>query len=189
MSKRAMTLVTSNPQKALEIAQALAPYDISIKHRNVDLPEIKSMDIAVIAADKATKAFNLVHGPVLVDDTGIFFKGYPNFPGAYSRLLFVALGFKGMFRLIKPGQAAEFCSVIAFKPDAKTKPIIFSGRCRGSLITQLRGKRKPKMPYDNFFIPVGERLTFSQMTVAGKQRYDHRSKAVRKFAKYYHSQA
>lgn len=185
MKTPSLTLVTSNPQKAKEIKAALEEYGIEIRMNAFDIPEIKDLSIERVVIDKAEKAFAQLQRPVLVDDTGIFFVGYRQFPGAYSKFVFQALGFKGLFRLFKSGQRAYFCSYIAYKVNAQQPPRLFKGYCRGRLITQLRGRRKKKMPYDNIFIPDGDTLTFSQMTIAGKQQYDHRSKAVRQFASYY----
>lgn len=180
-----ITLVTSNHQKAFEIIHALQPYHIPLQVKAIDLPEIKALTIDAVVRDKVEKAYAAVHGPVVVDDTGIFFVGYHQFPGAYSRFAFITLGFSGLFKLVSPGQRAYFCSYLAFKASARAKPVVFRGICRGQLIRKLRGKRKRKMPYDNIFIPDGATKTFSELGVADKQRYDHRSKAVRQFARYY----
>lgn len=189
MKAEPLFVVTSNPQKAKEIKAALQGYGISIRTSAFDIPEIKDLSIERVVIDKAEKAFVHLRRPVLVDDTGIFFVGYQHFPGAYSKFAFQALGFKGLFRLFKPKQRAYFCSYIAYKYSAKVPPVLFRGFCRGRMITQLRGQRKKKMPYDNIFIPDGDTLTFSQMTIVGKQQYDHRSKAVRQFARYYLKQS
>lgn len=180
-----IALVTSNPQKALEINQALQPYGIHITAKALELDELQSIDLAAVVRHKAEQAYAAVHRPVLVDDTGIFFVGYHGFPGVLSRYAYMTLGFTGLFRLIRPGQRAYFCSYLGFKASAKAKPVLFRGICRGRLLRQIRGQRKPKMPYDNIFIPDGDTKTFAQLGVAGKQRYDHRSKAVRQFARYY----
>lgn len=185
MSQRSVVLLTSNAQKAIEIGEALRPYDIKVIAKNIEVDEIQSTDIAEVVRDKVEKAYAIVKQPVIVDDTGIFFVGYNKFPGVLSRYAFMTLGFPGLFRLILPGQRAYFCSYIALKTSAKAKPVLFKGICRGRLIRELRGKRKKKMPYDNIFIPDGDTKTFSQLGVAGKQKYDHRSKAVRLFARYY----
>ena len=185
MTLTTLYLSTSNLQKAKEIKAALGVYGIMVKHSTLAIPEIKDLRIERVVMDKAEQAFAHFGQPVLVDDTGIFFVGYQQFPGAYSKFAFQALGFKGLFRLIKSRQRAYFCSYIAYKYQANVPPVLFRGVCRGRIITQLRGKRKKKMPYDNIFIPDGDTLTFAQMTIAGKQRYDHRSKAVRQFARYY----
>lgn len=179
-----ITLVTSNHQKAFEIAHALRPYGIRIQTKAVELDELQSIDMARVVVDKAEQAYQAVRGPVLVDDTGIFFVGYHQFPGVLSRYAYMTLGFPGLFKLIQSGQRAYFCSYLAYKASARAKPVVFKGVCRGRLIRSVRGKRKTKMPYDNIFIPDSETKTFAQLGVTGKQRYDHRSKAVRKLATY-----
>lgn len=184
MPKKKLIFITSNPQKAIEVGQALEPYGIHIERRDIDIPEIQTNKLEEVIRDKVNKAYALVKQPVIVDDAGIFFKGYTDFPGVYSRYMFIALGFRGMFKLIEEGQAAYFASFIGYKADANAEPRIFSGRCAGTLTTNIKGKRKKKMPYDNIFIPNGDTRTFSQMSIAEKQQYDHRSKAVRKFAQY-----
>lgn len=184
-----LIFITSNPQKAIEVAHALQPYGIDIVCKDIDIPEIQSNKLEYVIRDKAEKAFQLVQRPVIVDDAGIFFKGYGHFPGVYSRFIFMALGFRGLFRLIDEGQSAYFASFIGYKAADNTPVHIFQGRCTGTLTTRIRGKRKKKMPYDNIFIPDGDTRTFSQMSITEKQQYDHRSKAVAKFARYLQTQS
>jgi XTP/dITP diphosphohydrolase len=178
-------LVTSNPLKALEISQALKPYGIGLKPEAIEIDEIQSLSIEAVVRHKVEQAYNLIKAPVLVDDTGIFFTGYKQFPGVLSRYVAMSLGFKGLFKLIKSGQHAYFCSYIAFKASARAKPVVFRGVCRGRLVRTIRGPRKITMPYDNISIPTGDSRTFAEMGVTDKQKYDHRAKAVRLFAKYY----
>ena len=102
----------------------------------------------------------------------------------YSRFIFASLDFEGLFKLIEQDQPAYFASFIAYKESAESEPQLFSGRCEGKLTTSIQGDLKPKMPYDNIFIPQGDTRTFAQMSVQEKQQYDHRSKAVRKFIEY-----
>lgn len=185
MPNTSLTLVTSNPQKAKEIQAALRLFSISMKVSGAEIPEKKALDLREVIVDKVEKAFAHVQRPLIVDDTGIFFVGYHHFPGAYSRFAFQALGFDGLFRLVNEGQQAYFKSLIAFKAARNVSPKIFQGICRGRLTKKLHGRRKPHMPYDNFFIPDGDQRTFAQMSIADKQRYDHRSKAVRAFARFY----
>ena len=180
-----ITLVTSNHQKAFEIQHALQPYHIDITTQSIELNELQSIDLVQVVMDKVKQAYQAVAGPVVVDDTGIFFVGYNKFPGVLSRYAFMTLGYQGLFRLIQPHQRAYFCSYLAFQSAARAKPVLFRGVCRGRLIRQLLGKPKPRMPYDSIFIPDGDTKTFSELGVDGKQWYDHRSKAVRKFARYY----
>jgi XTP/dITP diphosphohydrolase len=173
-------LVTSNISKFEEIKKIMDSFQIPIKRINIDIPEIKSLSIEEVVRDKAKKAFAIVKKPVMVDDTGIFFSGYKYFPGTISRFIFITLGFRGIFQLISNNQKAYFKSCVAYLDKNLKEPVIFSGTCYGRLIKKTTGKKRKKMPYDNIFIPNGEIKTFSQLGVAGKQKHDHRSKAVRK---------
>lgn len=179
-----IVLVTSNPQKAKEIAFALRPYQIRVRRRAVDIREIQADALETVIKNKVEQAYALVRRPVIVDDAGMFFVGYRHFPGVYSRFVFMSLGFAGLFKLIQPGQLAYFASFIAYKASASEPARLFSGRCRGKLTKHIKGQLKRKMPYDNFFIPNGDTRTFAQMTVEDKQKYDHRSQAIRKFARF-----
>ncbi|MFH0819259.1 MAG: non-canonical purine NTP pyrophosphatase [Patescibacteria group bacterium] len=176
--------VTSNVSKYEEISKTLQNYNISILRKDIDISEIKSMDIREVVIDKAKKAFSIIKKPVFVDDTGIFFKGYNNFPGTHSRFIFKTLGFKGIFKLINNQQSACFKSYIAYLDDTMKEPIIFIGICKGYLINKILGPKRKKMPYDNIFIPQREAKTFAELGITGKQKYDHRSKATKKLAQY-----
>lgn len=188
MLMRTIVLVTSNPQKAKEIGAALQPFDVKVRRKAIDLPEIQADTLEKVIIDKVEKAYAIVQQPVIVDDAGMFFSGVRHFPGVYSRFVFMSLGFAGLFKLITNQQPAHFASFIAYKKSARSAPQLFSGRCNGKLTTKIQGKLKPKMPYDNFFIPNGDTRTFAQMSIEEKQQYDHRSKAIRKFARYLETQ-
>ena len=177
-------LVTSNISKYQEIKKALQKHDIKVKRINIDIPEIKSLNSEAVVTDKAFKAFKIVKKPVFVDDTGIFFKGYKDFPGMLSRFIFLTLGYTGIFKLIVNNHPAYFKSSVAYMDSNLKNPSVFTGFCHGKLIKKIKGARRQRMPYDNFFIPAGEKKTFAQLGIEGKQKHDHRSKAVNKLAKY-----
>ncbi|MFH1536739.1 MAG: non-canonical purine NTP pyrophosphatase [Patescibacteria group bacterium] len=180
-------LVTSNSSKYFEIKKTLSKYNISLKRTNFDIPEIKSELLEEVITDKTIKAFNKIKKPVITDDTGIFFTDYNNFPGTHSRFVYMGLGFKGMFKLIKNNNKAYFKTYVGYMDKNLKQPKLFSGVCKGHLITKLKGNIRPKMPYDAIFIPDGSSRTFSEMGVENKQKYDHRSRAIKKFADWYNT--
>ena len=177
-------LITSNVSKYEEIKNVLSAYQIKVKRLDIDIPEIKSLDPQAVIKDKINKAYQIVKKHVIVDDTGIFFKGYKNFPGMISRFVFLTLGFKGIFKLINNNQPAVLKSYVGYLDNSLKQPKIFIGTCPGKLIKRIKGPRRSKMPYDNIFIPSQEKKTFAELGMDGKQKYDHRSKAVRKLVKY-----
>ncbi|MBU0731613.1 non-canonical purine NTP pyrophosphatase [Patescibacteria group bacterium] len=185
MPNKEIYLVTSNPSKFFEISKTLRDFNIKGKRINYDVPEIKSEEIEEVVIDKALKAYSHAKKPIIVDDTGIFFSHYNNFPGTHSRFVIMGLGFEGIFRLLKGQDRAYFKTMVAYMAPGMKKPKLFSGVCRGHMLTRRRGRMRAKMPYDDIFIPDGDSLTFSQMGVENKQKYDHRSKAIKRFAKWY----
>jgi len=66
-SKKTLTFITSNQGKANEIA---AITGLSVEAKNIDIPEIQSLDIEAVAREKALAAYNALKRPVVVDDTG-----------------------------------------------------------------------------------------------------------------------
>lgn len=182
---KSIALVTSNPSKYFEISKALKPYEIKTSRVNYDIPEIKSEKIEEVIIDKTIKAFQKAKKPVITDDTGIFFSAYNDFPGTHSRFAFIGLGYKGIFKLLGKNNRAYFKTMVGYMDKSMKKPKLFEGVCCGRLINKKLGKLRPKMPYDAIFIPDGANQTFSQMGVANKQKYDHRSKAIKKFAEWY----
>lgn len=185
MPEKEICLVTSNPSKFSEITRTLNGSGIRATRVDYDIPEIKSDLIEEVVADKAEKALAYAKKPVIVDDTGIFFTHYNNFPGTHSRFVIMGIGFAGVFRLLKGNDRAYFRTMVAYMAPGIKEPELFSGTCRGRMLTRRRGRMRAKMPYDDIFIPDGADKTFSQMGVANKQKYDHRSKAVKKFAAWY----
>jgi inosine/xanthosine triphosphate pyrophosphatase family protein len=65
-----LTYVTSNPGKARQLNHYL---DVPVLHKNIDLIEIQSLDVATIIEYKAKEAHKHVLSPVLVEDTSLQF--------------------------------------------------------------------------------------------------------------------
>ena len=63
---RNLVYVTGNPHKAKHFAVMM---DMEIKHLDIDLDEIQSLELREIVEDKAKKAYELVKKPVIVEDT------------------------------------------------------------------------------------------------------------------------
>lgn len=142
--------------------------------------------IEEIAKNKARQAFNKIKKPLIVDDTGIFFSAYNNFPGLIAKRLYIAIGFSGLLKLLKKkSRKAYFKAVICYYDGRKMK--LFDGKLHGNIVKKIhpdRFKRK-KFPYDQIFFASGSRKPVSSMTLKDKIKTSHRAKAVRKFARWY----
>lgn len=178
-------LVSSNPGKIQEIKLQLKKFGIKVIAKKMEVPEIRSDKLEEISKEKARIAAKKTNRPVIVDDTGFYFNAYKNFPGAYARFIFNAIGFNGILKLLKgESRNAYFKSVIAYcKP--RGRPKIFSGICKGKITKNVKKPIIPRLPYDSIFIPDDDRRTFSQMTKEEKAKYSHRAKAAEKFARWF----
>ena len=180
-----ITFVTSNKGKLKEVRGILSEFGIEVENVDMDIPEIKSFSQREIVREKARYAIKFLKKPLVVEDTGIYFKTYRNFPGTFSKFVFQSLGLKGILKLLKNEiRDAYFLSMVAYCEPGK-EPLLFEGKCEGIITKKVVGKVDKKLPYDSIFIPKGDKRTFSQMTKEEKARYSHRAKAFRKFAKWW----
>ncbi|MFH0973617.1 MAG: non-canonical purine NTP pyrophosphatase [Candidatus Micrarchaeota archaeon] len=183
-----IVFVTTNGGKLREARGALAPFGVRVVGRSLHLEEPQSDDVRAIVLAKARQALRKVKAPLIVEDTGIFFEEYDNFPGAYARPFVTGVGIEGVLRLLSGRnvkRSAFFQSIVAFAAP-KAKPKIFVGRCYGEITKKRRGKaHHARLPYDEIFVPKGFKKTFAEMSVAQKARISHRAKALATFGKWF----
>ncbi|MFC1598208.1 non-canonical purine NTP pyrophosphatase [Patescibacteria group bacterium] len=187
MSSRTITIVTSNTSKFKEMSEALSHHGIEAQRVDFDIDEIKEIDIERVVKDKVMKAFEKVAGPVVVDDSGIFFDKYNQFPGTYSKYLYKTIGFDGIFKLVEPGDTAVFRTYVAYMDEERAEPEIFQGEYPGKIDDQFDQSKDYEMPYAPMFIPEGEDKDMASMTPAERAN-DHRHQALNKFAEWFVAQ-
>ncbi len=188
---------TSNQGKVAEASELLAPYGIELESLHADLIEPRDDDMQNIVLAKARQALDLAKKPVLVEDTGIYFNEYKNFPGTYTKTFVKAVGISGVLRLLQGAgnRTAFFQTMVAFahppaSPHASPhEPLyaqmqVFVGQCNGFILDSPRGKPHEKLPYDSIFVPEGEKRCFAEMTKPEKAVYSHRAKAFHAFGEW-----
>ncbi len=176
---------SSNENKFIEI-QNLCRHENTVEFEIIfektEIPEIQSESITVVAEDKVKRAFEIIKKPVMVEDDGLFISSLNAFPGVYSSFVFKTIGNEGILKLLseKDNRSASFLSVISFCDGKNVQS--FVGETVGKISREI-------IPggwgYDPIFIPENENKTFGQMDVLKKNELSHRSKAFRKFLKWY----
>lgn len=186
MLNNTLTIVTGNTKKYAEMEEALSHHGITTQRHEADIEEIQSADVREIITDKVAKAFTLVDGPVLVDDSGIYFEQYDNFPGFYSKYLFHSLGYDGIFRLVQPGDKAWFHCFVAYYDAQLSEPQIFDAKYYGTIVEPNSRDESNPMPYAPMFVPAeitdGRRM--AEMTFE-ERKHDHRHTALNAFAQWF----
>ena len=174
-------LVTGNRHKLEEARQALAGFPVSVAQLKEEKYEPKEMSLEEVSAYNAELFFKKYRRPICVDDTGIFFKAYPNFPGSHPRLIYEMLGYKGIFKVIS-GEVRDafFKTAVGYCDEKGVK--IFSGilKCRADI--RVNDPDKDVLPYERIMLIDGKAL--SSYSREEKGRISHRSIAFRKLGEY-----
>lgn len=181
-----LSIVTGNPWKYKQIVSGL-PDVVVAEQVDLDLPEIQTNLLTDISADKAVQARAEVWGPVLVDDSGIYFDAYDEFPGALTKFLYSWVGIEGIQRLYtwETNMKATFQTVLSYMDDTLSEPLLFVWEITGTLdfsyISQ--ADENPKLPYDLIFVPDG----FTRPALYERDLWmsdNHRVRAVKKFGEW-----
>lgn len=175
--------VTSNHGKFEELSKALARFGATLEMKQFELPELQTDDIEKISMEKARVAYKAFKQTVLVEDTGVFFKAYNNFPGAYSKQMFKALGFDGFMKLLDGKDRGIYFKTVISLAD-KNGITQFEGVCDGTAPKKPIGQLDEKLPYDPIFMPIGAKKCFSQMSKEEKEKFSSRGAAAAKLGKY-----
>ena len=154
--------------------------------KKIRLYEPMEMDGERILIDKAKYAFNKIKRPLIVDDAGIYFEAYPNFPVVFTKFIIKLLDFDGIFKLLNDkNRRAYFKCTIAFIDTNSNKPKLFEGICKGKIAEKISGTFNPNFEFSSIFIPEGENRTFSEMSIEKRKKSSHRARALGKFLKWY----
>lgn len=82
---KTIIFVTGNKRKIQEAENTLNPLDIKVSATTVDIDEIQHNDAVEIAKAKARSAYEIVHQPVVVQDTSWSIPALSGFPAGYMK--------------------------------------------------------------------------------------------------------
>lgn len=180
--------VTSNPDKFAEVDRFVrqAGVPLILKQAAIELVEIQSLDAAEIARDKARQAWEILKKPCIVDDAGIYFERYNNFPGTMTKFIYESIGFEGLFKLIEPGDRAYFKLVLAYCAS-EGSIVMFEGICHGTTTQPVDNNFPAQLPYAAVFIPDGQTRTLAELRLTDEDHpYNYRIFAFKQFLAHYH---
>lgn len=181
--------VTNNAGKFEEVRDFFDRFTLSFQVEQVaiDIDEIQSLDQKIVVLDKVKKAFSMVKQPLLLDDGGLFFAAYNQFPGTLSKFVFQGLGFKGLFKLIDEDNRASFILQLAYTDGMQTQ--LFEGVCHGTIVMPKDLSSHPKLPFTAIFKPDGSAKTLAQLRYTDDFfHFSFRQQALKKFIDWYQAQ-
>ncbi len=183
-------IVTWNKDKYLQISEALD--GVESQQRDLDIPEIQTNLLTEISYDKCLQAYVEVQWPVLVDDSGIYFDAFDEFPGALSKFLYQGIGLEWMQKLYvdQLNTKATFQCVLSYMDEDLPEPLQFIWEIEGQVDFSLLGTQEenPKIPYDLIFVPKGMTVPAITNMDLWKKEFNHRVRGVKKFANWYFSE-
>lgn len=176
-------VVTSNKDKFDEIAKTLAEFKIEAEQSSVNITE-EGSTLDEIVTDKAKKAFEALKQPLIVDDTGVYFSAYEDFPGAYPRRVFEKLGLAGLLKKLEgKDRGAFFRTILCYIDENEQK--MFDGNLDGNISERIYEPGRESLPYDRIFIPYGHQEPMCALTLDQITKISHRAQATRKFAAWF----
>jgi len=179
-----ITFITSNKFKLQEIGAILKDYGVELEQKKIDYPEDKEDDMEQVVIKAAKNLANELKKPVMVEDTGLYFKAYNNFPGALPKFVINGIGFDGIFRLLEgKDRTVTFKTYIGFcKPGEE--PVTFNAEMNGEIIDKVIDPDTDTMPYNHIFKPEGQEKVVAQLSLEEFNAISHRAKASHKLGKY-----
>lgn len=117
-----ISFVTTNGNKAEEAMKIMGQmHGVKIRWKNINLPEIQSLDCKKVAEEKAKAAFAKVKKPVIVEDTSLSIKSWKGFPGPFIAWVIKTMGIEMICRLSGPDRAAKAEAWVAYYDGRKMK--------------------------------------------------------------------
>ncbi len=181
---REIYLITWNKKKFNEISINLGSGVKLIQH-DLDTPEIQTTSLLEISKDKALKAFAEIKKPLIVDDSGVFFENYFEFPGAMAKHMFKSLWFEWFKRLLAEESTSNkwyMMTVISYMDETLKEPLQFIWKIEGEFNFDFLKDLWEEflMPYNHIFIPEGKDKPV-QFFYDEFMKVNQRAKAAKKF--------
>ncbi len=185
--KQEIYYVTSNAGKFDEVKRYIEANEptIELVQCAIDLPEPQSLDQKYIAECKAKAAWNTLKKPLIIDDSGVFFEGYRDFPGTMTKFVYHGIGFDGIFALTKKNNKARMNLHLVYC-DGEDSMQSFEATCEGKIIQPESFDAPPTLPWDAIFLPNGSSKTYAELRGTPQEnKYLYRIVALKRFLAWY----
>jgi XTP/dITP diphosphohydrolase len=182
---------TNNVNKFQEARRVFSEHKIAVGMLRVKTLEIQNESIEEIAKASVVDAFRNCNLPVIVEDAGLFVEALNGFPGPYAAYVYKTIDNGGLLRLMENAKNRRACfkSVVAYYSVDCKLPICFEGEVSGEITkVERRSGNEYGFGFDPIFKPANSNKTFAEMSIASKNKYSHRAKALHKFAEWYKGQ-
>lgn len=185
MVKKELIYATGNKGKFESVAKFFERLPaFEVKQFSGELSEEQTLDQEAIAIAKAKQAWHLVQKPLLVDDIGIYFNQYNQFPGTMTKFVYQALGFEGIYKLVQEGDKASFIIYLVYIWGPNEYKV-FTHESIGHIIKPAHLITDSHVPFEYIFVPEGYDKSYIELKHTGEY-YDIncRMQALKKFIEF-----
>lgn len=187
---KTLLFATHNEHKVEEIRAILNHQFKIISLKDASIDQEIAEPFATLeenAKEKARVIHQLTQKDCFSEDTGLEVDALKGEPGVKSaRYAGEERSFEKNIDLLLANlkdiknRKARFRTVVCLLINGEQK--LFDGICKGTIIAERRGTSG--FGYDPVFIPDGSDRTFAEMSLAEKNQFSHRKKAIEKFTSY-----
>lgn len=141
---------------------------------DMDVPEIQSIHLNMIAEDKAIEAYKKLGKPLMVNDSGFYLDAWENFPGTMTKHSVKTIGNKGILKLLKnEKRGASFRNTVAYIDQDHSRPVLFPSEIPGDVSSSPKGDAFGWSKLNRVFVPYDHDRTLAEIngTTDGLERY------------------
>lgn len=159
---------TGNKFKFERAYEEAKNFNIDLIQKEIEIKEIQSESIELIAKDKAKKAYNIIKKPLVVSDSGWRIPALNGFPGAYMHYVnnwFTAQDFLNLMK-DKKDRSIVLSHVICGVYNEEFK--IFKGEFKGVFTNKIEGEG---ITSDRVVTMIGSKNTIAKNQNLGKETF------------------
>lgn len=186
---KAIIFATTNQGKVASLRRALDGAglgSIAIDARSLDIIEPQADSCEEVAVSKAKQAFDLLHLPVLVDDSSFHITALGGFPGVYAKYMNETLGATGIidFMKDKTDRSAHFDGVLVYVDEAGAQHVFRQAPYRGAIAERVHSMDDATAwsELHKIFIPTGGDKVLGEMNNDDFKKLVRESSKHEKFA-------
>ena len=176
---KSLTFITGNAKKAEQLGKYLS---FPVNHAKLEIEEIQSLDLELVATEKAKSAYVILGTPVLVEDTALTFKALNQLPGTLIRWFFESVGSEGLCKMLLGYDNRSAIAETCFALCDETGVHLFRNSIQGTIADKPRGEKG--YGWNPIFIPEGCSETYAEMSPDEQSKHSMRRLAVQQLQQF-----
>jgi non-canonical purine NTP pyrophosphatase (RdgB/HAM1 family) len=167
---KAVNFVTTNKGKLATLQHYFDALNINIpiNQCEVDIIEPQAGSATEVARSKARTAFELLHQPLLVDDSSFHIAALGGFPGPYIKYMLSTIGIEGILNFMegKNDRSAYFLSSLVYIDAVGNEHVFEDESYTGTLTDKIIEVEDPRAWGDlhKVFIPTGTNKVLAELS-------------------------